>query len=114
MTVQPFSNFAGELAMVQVVFPGAGMTNHMCPKNAAEKIPNLIVSVNKKGCTTGDTLAAAYKELFDSAISKMRKDKSSSEETHIIIADGPCAICNRSVNCNHQGLQCDLGQQVIS
>lgn len=39
-----------------------GMTTHMCPINAVEKIPNL-VTVNESGCTTGDTLFAAYKEL---------------------------------------------------
>ena len=32
VTVQPFSNFAGELAMVQVVFAGAGITSHYVPK----------------------------------------------------------------------------------
>ena len=81
--VQPFSNFARHLAMVQVVFAGAGMTNHMCSKSAAEKIPNLLVSVNESGCTTGDTLLAAYKELFNSTISPMQKDKGSQEETHV-------------------------------
>ena len=55
VTVQPFSNFAGELSMVQVIFAGADMTTHMSPENAVEKIPNLLFSVNESRCTTGDT-----------------------------------------------------------
>ena len=88
VTVKPFSNFAGQLAMVQVVFSGAGMTNHMCPKNAAEKIPNILVSVNENECTTGDSLLPTYKELFNSTVSPMRQDKGSNDDAHIIIADG--------------------------
>ena len=55
VTVQPFSNFAGELRMVQVIFAGADMTTHMSSENAVEKIPNFLFSVNESGCTTGDT-----------------------------------------------------------
>ena len=73
VTVQPYSNFAGELAMVQVVFAGAGITSHMCPQNAADKIPNLLISVNQYGCTTGETLYAAYKELFEAVINPRRQ-----------------------------------------
>ena len=88
VTVQPYSNFAGELAMVQVVFAGAGITSHMCPESAAEKIPNLLISVNQHGCTTGDTLHAAYKELFDAVITPRRQQPGKEEEVHVIIADG--------------------------
>ena len=87
VTVQPFSNFAGELAMVQVVFSGAGITNHMCPKNAAEKIPNLFISVTEKGSTTGQSLLPAYKHLFDTSISTMRQARAT-DEAHVIIAEG--------------------------
>ena len=59
VTVQPFSNFAGDLAMCQVIFSGSGLTSHMCPKNAAEKIENLIISVNDTGYSTGETLHSA-------------------------------------------------------
>ena len=86
VTVQPFSNFAGKLAMVQVIFAGAGMTTHMCPENAVEKIPNLLVSVNESGCTTGDTLFAAYKKL--STIIATKREEKGKEDTHVVIADG--------------------------
>ena len=87
VTVQPFSNFAGELTMVQVVFAGAGFTSHMCPKSAAGKIPNLLISVNQHGCSTGDTLYSAYKELFATVISP-RRQPGKEDEAHVIIADG--------------------------
>ena len=57
VTVQPFSNFAGEMAMCQVIFSGSGLNIQMCPQIATGKIDN------KSGCSTGETLLAAYKEL---------------------------------------------------
>ena len=63
-----------ELAMVQVIFAGTGMTTHMCPENEVEKIPNLLVSLNESGCTTGDTLFAAYNEL-STIIATKREEK---------------------------------------
>ena len=62
VTVQPFSNFAGEMAMCQVILSGSGLNSQMCPPIAAGKIDNLIVSVNESGCLTGETLLAAYNE----------------------------------------------------
>ena len=74
-TVQPFSNFTGELAMVQVMFARAGKATHMCPENAVEKIPNLLVSVNESGCTTGDTLFVAYNELSTVTATKREENE---------------------------------------
>ena len=85
--MQPFSNFACELAMVQVIFAGAGMTTHMCLENAVEKVPNLLVSGNESGCTTGDTLFAVYKEL-STIIATKREEKGKEDDTHVVIADG--------------------------
>lgn len=48
---------------LQVIFSGSGHNCHMCPKSAAEKISNLLISVNDSGCTDHTTLHAAYKEL---------------------------------------------------
>ena len=87
VTVQPFSSFAGELALVQVVFAGAGMTSHMCPKEAVEKIPNLLVSVEEKGCSTGATILEAYKEL-SKVIDTKREGESDNVQVHVIISDG--------------------------
>ena len=83
VTVHPFSNFAGELALVQVIFAGSGMTSHMCPPSAAEKIPNLLVSVNESGCSTGKTLHDAYKEL-----GAVIKEKGESDAMDVVLADG--------------------------
>ena len=73
--------------MVQVIFAGAGMMTHMCPENALEKIPNLLVSVNESGCTTGDTLFAAYNES-STIIATKREEKGKEEDMHVVIADG--------------------------
>ena len=73
--------------MVQVIFSGSGLTSHMCPQSAADKIPNLIISVNESSCTTGGTLLAAYQEL-GKIISEKRMEKGEEEEEHVLLADG--------------------------
>ena len=95
VTVHPFSNFAGDLAMCQIVFSGSGMTCHMCPPAAEEKIKNLFISVNEKGCTTGETLLAAYKEL--TTIIAEKKKEQTETETNIVIADGHKSRFNSNV-----------------
>ena len=37
VTVQPFSNFAGDVAMCQVIFAGTRMTNHYVPASCSRK-----------------------------------------------------------------------------
>ena len=86
VTVQPFSNFAGGLTVVQVIFADAGMATHMCPENAVEKISNL-VSVNESGCTTGDTLFAANNKLSTITATK-REEKGKEDYPNVVIADG--------------------------
>ena len=49
VTVQPFSNFVGDLAICPIIFSGSGLTSNMCPKNATENIKNLIIIVNDTG-----------------------------------------------------------------
>ena len=95
VTVHPFSNFAGDLAICQIVFSGSGMTSHMCPPAAEEKIKNLFISVNEKGCTTGETLLAAYKEL--TTIIAEKKKGQTETETDIVIADGHKSRFNSNV-----------------
>ena len=73
--------------MVRVIFAGTGMTTHMCPENAVEKIPNLLVSVNESGCTTGDTLFAAY-DQSNTILAMKREEKGKEDGTHVVIAGG--------------------------
>ena len=87
VAVQPFSNFADKLSMVQVIFAGTVMTTHMCPENAVEKIPNLLVSVNECGYTTGDTLFAAYNQSSTIIVTK-REENGKEDGTHVVIAGG--------------------------
>ena len=86
VTVHPFSNFSGETNLCQVIFSGSGMSSHMCPPAAASKIENLLISVNEKGCTTSETLYAAYQELTE-LISK-KKEQNEETTTDLVIADG--------------------------
>ena len=110
VTIQPFSNFAGDLAMCQVIFSGSGLTSHMCPKNAAEKIENLIITVNDTGCSTGETLLAAYSEL--TKVVKMRKEAREGtaeveDSIDIVIADGHKSRFNPQVmeHCDNNSLE---------
>ena len=56
--IQPFTNFKGDQALCQVIFSGSGHNSHMCPIVAKEKIPNLLISVNKSGYSDHKTLHA--------------------------------------------------------
>ena len=114
VTVQPFSNFAGDLAMCQVIFSGSGLTSHMCPQNAADKIENLIISVNDSGCSTGETLYSAYKELTK-VIERRKGAREGAEgvkdEVDIIVADGHKSRFNSQVmeHCANN----DLDQHIL-
>ena len=81
VTVQPFSNLAGETLVTQVIFYGACLTSHMAPAST-NNIPNLLVSANKAGVTNHETLLSAYKEL------DRELTKESIPRPVIIIADG--------------------------
>ena len=73
--------------MCQVIFSGAGLTSQMCPQNAADKIKNLIISVNEYGSSTGQTLLAAYSELIK--VVKEGKDEAvKNNEVDVVLADG--------------------------
>ena len=60
----------------------------MCPPAAAEKIKNLLISVNDSGCSTGETLHAAYQELTNIIVSMKQTKGSNVDETDVVIADG--------------------------
>ena len=76
----------------------------MCPPVAAEKINNLLVSVNEKDSTTGETLHAAYKYL--TTIIAERKGNTEGSNTDITIADGHKSRFNSQVmeHCNENFL----------
>ena len=43
--------------------------------------------MNKSGCTTGETLFAAYNELSTIIVTK-REEKGKEDDMHVVIADG--------------------------
>ena len=67
----PFSNIAGDTLCTQVIFSGAGLTSQMAPEST-EKIPNLLVTVNKSGVSDHETLLAAYNEIDRALTEKER------------------------------------------
>ena len=82
VTIQPFKISKRNQVLCQVIFSGSGHNSHMFSKSAAEKIPNLLISVNDSGCTDHTTLHAAYKEL------KKAINGKGLEKPIVIIADG--------------------------
>ena len=82
VTMQLFTNFKGNPALCQGIFSRSCHNSHMCSMSAAEKILNLLISVNDKGCNDHTTLHAAYKEL-EKVI-----DEKGLEKPISIIADG--------------------------
>ena len=64
VTVHPFVFFRGEIAMCHIIFKGKGISAHMAPKEAVERIPNLLICTNGSGSQDHSTLLSAY-QMFD-------------------------------------------------
>ena len=56
--------------MCHVIFGAKGITDHMAPVEAVEKINNLLISTTENGVQDHSSLLAFYK-LFDKHITKM-------------------------------------------
>ena len=61
--VHPFSTFAGDFAMCQIIFSGSGFHSHVYASAVAEKIKNLLIAASEAGSFTGETLLRAYQFL---------------------------------------------------
>ena len=59
--------------MCQVIFKAVGITSTMVPKEAAEKIQNLLISTSENGVSTHETFLAAAKEFDDYLTEKQIK-----------------------------------------
>ena len=101
VTVQPFSNIAGETVCSQIIFSGSGLTSHMAPE-ATRKIPNLLVYVNKCGVSDHTSLLAAYKEL-DRVLSEKEVPR-----PVIIVTDGHLSRFDENVLSFLQSAQLNL------
>ena len=67
----------------------------MHPLKAAEKIDDLLISVNESGCTTGETLLVAYKELSKQISQK--KGAKKELEMDVIVADSHKSHFNANI-----------------
>ena len=59
--------------MCQVIFKAVGITSTMVPKEAAEKIQNLLISTSENGVSTHETFLVAAKEFDDYLTEKQIK-----------------------------------------
>lgn len=82
VTLHPFVSFGGEIAMCHIIFKGKGISAHMAPKEAVEKIPNLLISTNDSGSQDHSTLLSAY-EMFDHYL-----DENSIQRPVVVLSDG--------------------------
>ena len=68
VTIHPFVSFSGEVCMCHVIFAATGITAHMAPQEAVDKIQNLLISNTERGSQDHTSLLAAYKK-FDQYLS---------------------------------------------
>lgn len=69
VTINPVVSVSGMICICQVIFGTQGITEQMAPKEAIEKIDNLLISTTKNGCQDHTSLLACYK-LFDKYLDK--------------------------------------------
>ena len=68
--------------MCQVIFKAIGITSAMVPKEASEKIPNLLISTAENGVSTHETFLAAMQE-FDEYL-----EEKQIERPVVLLSDG--------------------------
>jgi hypothetical protein len=60
ITIDPIVSFSGDVVQCHVIFPAKYITSHMAPRQAVEKIPNLLISTTdsryQEGCTLLDSM----------------------------------------------------------
>ena len=79
VTINPVVSLSGVICVCQVIFC---ITNQMAPKEAVEKIDNLLISTIDNGCQDHTSLLACYK-LFDKYL-----DKAGTERPVVLTSDG--------------------------
>ena len=66
--IHPFVSFSGEVCMCHVIFAATGITAHMAPQEAVDKIHDLLISNTERGSQDHTSLLASYKK-FDKYLS---------------------------------------------
>ena len=82
VTINPVVSLSGVICACQVIFATKGITNQMAPKEAVEKIDNLLISTTDNGCQDHTSLPACYK-LFDKYL-----DRAGIERPVVLTSDG--------------------------
>ena len=63
VTIHPFATFAGNILMCHIIFASQGITSHMAPSKAVNKIENLLISSTENGVQDHNSLLDSYKLL---------------------------------------------------
>ena len=82
VTINPVVSLSGVICACQVIFATKGITDQMAPKEAVEKIDNLLISTTDNGCQDHTSLLACYK-LFDKYL-----DRVGIERPVVLTSDG--------------------------
>ena len=82
VTINPVVSLSGVICVCQVIFGTKGITNQMAPKDAVEKIDNLLISTTDNGYQDHTSLLACYK-LFDKYL-----DRAGIERPVVLTSDG--------------------------
>ena len=69
VTIEPFVSVSGSMEVCHVIFPATCITNQMAPKEAVEKINNLLISTTASGYQDHSTCLASYK-TFNNTITQ--------------------------------------------
>ena len=82
ITVHPFVSFGGDIAMCHIIFKGKGISAHMAPKEAVERIPDFLISTNDSGSQVHITLLSVY-QMFNYYL-----DENKIKQPLVILSDG--------------------------
>ena len=69
--IHPFVSFSGDVCLGQVIFSAKGISSHMAPPEAVQKIERLLISTTERGCQDHESLLASYK-VFDEYLTKKK------------------------------------------
>ena len=84
VTIHPMINMEGDVMSCHAIFAAAGITSHMAPDEAVDKIENLLISTTEHGMgsQTGKSLLRFYQELDKDLTRRQVK------RTVVVLTDG--------------------------
>ena len=81
VTISAMVNLNGEIPICHVIFSSTGIKSNMAPKEAVERIPELLISATDNGFRTGKTCHSFYQH-FDKYL-----DENNIERPVVVLTD---------------------------